>query len=224
VSGRGDLKRHVGADEFQAVVGADAAALPLRAEGAPAGGARLRRVLDFRAHHYRLTTPASFRAGLLAGGIAGCLPVLFLSALPAFPAAVPEGSASTSAAFGLLRFALDAGRVVTRRWTRTGRKILARTVGQRFRHLAPSPRQLLPFLTRHRREVCPLDIVQLRGESTRRIKRRILFAPIRKLPSSRSKRHRFTFTRPEGVNGYRARRLCAPPGDAFAPPSIVQGR
>ena len=43
------MKRHVGADEFQAVVSADAAALPLGAEGAPAGGARLRGVLDFRA-------------------------------------------------------------------------------------------------------------------------------------------------------------------------------
>ena len=71
VSGRGDLKSHVASDEFETVVGADAAALQVGAEGGAASRARHRRVRDFSAHHNRLTAPMPFRAGLFAGALGG---------------------------------------------------------------------------------------------------------------------------------------------------------
>src|ERR1019366_6041649 len=67
------------------------------------------------------------------------------------------------------------------RWrTRTGRRVLARAVGQQTRQLMQPPRQFLKLLARHHREVGPLDIVQVGVESARHPRRRILFAPTRK--------------------------------------------
>src|SRR5208337_1629010 len=74
--------------------------------------------------------------------------------------------------------------VVTRRRPRTGRRILARAIGQRSRQFMQPPSQFLKLLARHPREAGALDIVQLWGESARRIKRRIPFAPKRKPPQT----------------------------------------
>ncbi len=85
--------------------------------------------------------------------------------------------------------------VVTRRRTRTGRRILARAVSQQTRQLMQPPSQFLELLARHPREVGALDIVQLWGESARHIERRIPFAPKRKPPSRRSDRDRLSLIR-----------------------------
>jgi hypothetical protein len=76
------------------------------------------------------------------------------------------------------------------------------------------PRQLLELLARHRREVCPLHIVEVGVESARHAKRRILFAPIRKPAARLSDNDRIRLIAPVqtrgGVNGY-ARSLQVPP-------------
>jgi hypothetical protein len=178
VPGRGDLKRHIGADEFEAVVGADAAAFLSGTEGGAASPAHRRRVRDFRAHHNRLTAPMPLRAGLFARGLAGL--VLVRSAGLLGPDVGRIGGGAVRVGRGRFASLFTPIGVVTGGRARTRRRILARAVGQRFRQLAPSPSQILKLASRHRREVCPLDIVQLWDESARHIERRILFAPKRK--------------------------------------------
>ena len=174
VLGRGDLKSHAAADEFEAVVGADEPALQVRPESGSAGRAYCQRVRDFSAHHNRLTAPMPFRAGLFAGGLAG-LPLFRLAG------ALGRGDGgSLAAAFGRLASRLTSIGVVARWRTRTGRRVLARAVGQQTRQLMQPPRQFLKLLARHHREVGPLDIVQIGVESASHSRRRILFPPTRK--------------------------------------------
>src|SRR5271155_3625924 len=181
VLGRRDLKSHFAADEFEAVVRADASALQVRPQSGLAGGARRRRGRDFRADDDRLAAPEPFRAGLFAGRFGGFLLASFARVLGRGGgrrcAAVPVGGRWLSSLAAPIR-------IIARGRARTGRRVLARAVGQRTRQLTPPPRQLFEFLARHRREVCPLDIVQVRGESGRHARRRIAFAPNRK-PSAR---------------------------------------
>src|SRR5271168_1899182 len=196
--GEHPLKSHFAAGEFEAVVRADASALQVRPQGALAGGADDRRVRDFRAHDDRLGAPEPFRAGLFAGGLGGLL-------LASFAGVLGRGGGWRCAAvpIGRGRFSSLAPpiRIVARRRARTGRRVRARAVGQRTRQLAPPPRQLFEFLARHRREVCPLDIVQVRGESARHSRRRIAFAPKRKPSARRSDGNRLRSLTWD-VNGY----------------------
>ena len=180
VSGRGDLKSHVASDEFEAVVGADAAALQVGAEGGAASRAHHRRVRDFSAHHNRLTAPMPFRAGLFAGALGGLVLVRLAGFLGRSVGRIGGGAVRV----GGNRFAslFTPIGVVARRRTRTGRRILARAVGQQTRQLMQPPSQFLELLARHPREVGALDIVQLGGELARHIERRIPFAPKRKPP------------------------------------------
>src|ERR1019366_803201 len=84
------------------------------------------------------------------------------------------------------------------RWrTRTGRRVLARAVGQQTRQLMQPPRQFLKLLARHHREVGPLDIVQVGVESAKHPRRRILFAPTRKPASPLCRRPTPRHTPPE---------------------------
>jgi hypothetical protein len=179
VFGRRDLKSHVAADEFEAVVGADGPALQVRSEGGSAGRAYLRRVLDFSAHHDWLATPAPFRAGLFAGRLGALLLVRLVLIRLAGALRRGGGSLGVVARASRGRFAsrITPIGVVARRRTRTGRRILARAVGQRPRQLMPPPRQVLKLLPRNDREVGPLYIVQVGDESARHARRRILFAP-----------------------------------------------
>ena len=177
VLGGGDLKSHVASDEFEAVVGADEPAFQVSPESGSAGRAHRRRVRDVCAHHNRLTAPMPFRAGLFAGGLAG-LPLLWLAG------ALGRGGGGSLAVAAFARgrptSRLASIGVVARWRTRTGRRVLARTVGQQTRQLMQTPRQFLELLARHRREVGPLDIVQVGVELARHTRRRILFAPTRK--------------------------------------------
>ena len=120
VSGRGDLKSHVASDEFETVVGADAAALQVGAEGGAASRARHRRVRDFSAHHNRLTAPMPFRAGLFAGALGGLVLVRLAGFLGRSVGRIGGGAVRV----GRNRFAslFTPIGVVARRRTRTGRK------------------------------------------------------------------------------------------------------
>ena len=180
--GRGDLKSHVASDEFEAVVGADAAALQVGAEGAAAGRAHYRRVRDFAAHHDRLTAPMSFRAGLFAGALGG-LGLVRIAGFLGRSAGRPGGGAVRAGGSRFASLFTPIG-IIARRRTRTGRRILARAVGQQTRQLVQPPNQVLELLARHPREVGALDIVQLWGESARHRERRIPFAPKRKTPET----------------------------------------
>src|SRR5271170_897670 len=206
VFGRGDLKRHVAAHEFEAVVGADAPSLQVGTEAGAAGRAHRRWVLDVRAHYDRLAAPMPFRAGLFACGPAGLHLVQFASALGRGGGSLGVVSAVRATGRRLASLATPIG-VVTRRRPRTGRRVLARAVGQRTRQLVQPPRQLLELLARHRREVCPLHIVQVGVESVRHARRRILFASIRKPAARLSDDDRIRLIAPVrtrgGVNGYR---------------------
>src|SRR5271168_2199090 len=210
VFGRGDLKRHVAAHEFEAVVGADAPSLQVGTEAGAAGRAHRRWVLDVRAHYDRLAAPMPFRAGLFACGPAGLHLVQFASALGRGGGSLGVVSAVRATGRRLASLATPIG-VVTRRRPRTGRRVLARAVGQRTRQLVQPPRQLLELLARHRREVCPLHIVQVGVESVRHARRRILFASIRKPAARLSDDDRIRLIAPVrtrgGVNGYSESRL-----------------
>src|SRR5208283_2059558 len=129
VSGRDDLKSHVASDEFEAVVGADAAALQVGAEGGAASRAHHRRVRDFCAHHNRLTAPMPFRAGLFAGAPGGLVLVRLAGFLGRSVGRIGVGAVRV----GRNRFAslFTPIGVVARRRTRTGRRILARAVGNK---------------------------------------------------------------------------------------------
>src|SRR5208337_2154477 len=135
---------------------------------------------DFCAHHNRLTAPMSFRAGLFAGALGG----LVLVRLAGFLGRSVGRTGGGAVRVGRNRFAslFTPIRIVARRRSRTGRRILARAVGQQTRQLMQPPSQFLELLARHPCEVGALDIVQLWGESARHIERRIPFATKRKPP------------------------------------------
>ena len=176
---------------------------PGRAEGGSAGRAHRRRVRDFS------RSPQSVDSANALSRRAVCRRAWRSSSRPACRRSragrrkdrrPPSGSAARFASL------LTPIGVVARRRTRTGRRILARAVGQRTRQLAQPPRQFLKLLARHRRKVGSLDIVQVGDESARHSRRRILFAPVRKPRDRRSNESR---TRRHGaaqklgdVNGY----------------------
>src|SRR5277367_273781 len=205
VFGRRDLKSHFAAEEFEAVMGADASALQVETEGGSAGAACRRRVRNFSARDNRLTAPVPFRAGLFAGGLAG----LLLARIAGF---LGRGGGRLAAARtgrgGLSSLAAPIG-IVARRRTRAGRRVLAQAVGQRARQLVLPPSPLLDLLARHRGEVGSLDIFQVGVESARHARRRILFAPTRKPSTRSSDRDRPHFATEAnlgwGVNGYSAK-------------------
>ncbi len=187
-------------------MGADATALQLATEGGSTAGAHGRRVLGFSAHNDRPASPTAFLAGPFAGRFGGPIVVRltgFLGrgggsfGLAAALEAIRAPSASPVTSIG----------VVARRRARTGPGVLARPVGQRARQLMQPPSQVLQFLARHRRQVCPIDILQVRGELGRHARRKILFAPKRKPPTRRSNGHTpgiiIPLQRTGGVNGYR---------------------
>src|SRR5208282_4112248 len=112
---------------------------------------------------HRLTAPMPLRAGLFAGALGGPVLVRLAGFLGRSVGRLGGGAVR----IGRNRFAslLTPIGVVTRRRTRTGRRILARAVSQQTRQLMQPPSQFLELLARHPREVGALDIVQLWGES-----------------------------------------------------------
>lgn len=146
------------------------------------------------------------RAGRCSsGGPAGLRLVRFASALGRGGGSLGVVSAVWATGRRLASLATPIG-VVTRRRARTGCRVLARAIGQRTRPLVQPPRQLLELLARHRREVCPLHIVQVGVKSARHARRKILFAPIRKPAARLSDDDRIRLIAPVqnrwGVNGY----------------------
>ena len=149
--------------------------------------------------------PTAFLAGPFAGRFGGPILVRLAGSLGR-----GAGSFGLAAALGAIRAPsaspVTSIGVVARRRARTGPGVLARPVGQRARQLMQPPSQVLQFLARHRRQVCPIDILQVRGESGRHARRRILFAPKRKPPTRRSNGRTPGLTTPlqrtGGVNGY----------------------
>ena len=196
-------------------MGADATALQLGTEGGSTAGAHGRRVLGFSAHNDRPASPTAFLAGPFAGRFGG--PILVR--LAGFPGR-GGGSFGLAAALGAIRAPsaspVTSIGVVARRRARTGPGVLARPVGQRARQLMQPPSQVLQFLARHRRKVCPIDILQLRGELGRHARRRILFAPKRKPQTRRSNGHTpdliIALQRTGGVNGCSTPYMATVPG------------
>src|ERR1019366_1902947 len=171
-------------------------------EEGSAGGAHRGHLLRSRTRHDGLAAPVALRAGLFAGGPAGVL----LGRLAGALGRTGGRRAGVGASRGRLASRVTPIRVVARRRTRTGPRILARAVRQRTRQLAPPPRQLLKFRTRHRRKVGPLDIVQVWDVSARHKKRRIQFAPVRNPPDRGSNENGppppWTRSKGGGVTGY----------------------